>query len=330
MLVTFIIVAYNAEKVIESCLTSLKNQNYPHEEIEVILVDSSSTDNTKQLMMQFQEKAKEEYNRVLVLDNPKRTLPCGWNVALKEAKGEVVVRVDAHTIYPEDFIQKNVKEIEKGEDIVGGQCISITKNDTKWEKVLLSAEESIFGCGIADFRRKKERKYVSTLAFAMYRKKVFDEVGPYNENLARTEDNEMHYRMKKVGYRFLLSPDIVTYRYARNTLKDMIKQKYNNGKWIGITIRYCPRCFSIYHFVPLFFILAILGSIVFTIFNIPYFLIALLGAYGIFNLCNIVILVYNKQFTISHLFIPIVLFLLHVSYGIGTLVGIFKGMFRKS
>ncbi|MCI9039376.1 MAG: glycosyltransferase family 2 protein [Clostridia bacterium] len=330
MLVTFIIVAYNAEKVIESCLTSLKNQNYPHEEIEVILVDSSSTDNTKQLMMQFQEKAKEEYNRVLVLDNPKRTLPCGWNVALKEAKGEVVVRVDAHTIYPEDFIQKNVKEIEKGEDIVGGQCISITKNDTKWEKVLLSAEESIFGCGIADFRRKKERKYVSTLAFAMYRKKVFDEVGPYNENLARTEDNEMHYRMKKVGYRFLLSPDIVTYRYARNTLKDMIKQKYNNGKWIGITIRYCPRCFSIYHFVPLFFILAILGSIVFTIFNIPYFLIALLGAYGIFNLCNIVILVYNKQFTISHLFIPIVLFLLHVSYGIGTLVGIFKGMLRKS
>lgn len=330
MLVTFIIVAYNAEKVIESCLTSLKNQNYPHEEIEVILVDSSSTDNTKQLMMQFQERAKEEYNRVLVLDNPKRTLPCGWNVALKEAKGEVVVRVDAHTIYPEDFIQKNVKEIEKGEDIVGGQCISITKNDTKWEKVLLSAEESIFGCGIADFRRKKERKYVSTLAFAMYRKKVFDEVGPYNENLARTEDNEMHYRMKKVGYRFLLSPDIVTYRYARNTLKDMIKQKYNNGKWIGITIRYCPRCFSIYHFVPLFFILAILGSIVFTIFNIPYFLIALLGAYGIFNLCNIVILVYNKQFTISHLFIPIVLFSLHVSYGIGTLVGIFKGMFRKS
>lgn len=330
MLVTFIIVAYNAEKVIESCLTSLKNQNYPHEEIEVILVDSSSTDNTKQLMMQFQERAKEEYNRVLVLDNPKRTLPCGWNVALKEAKGEVVVRVDAHTIYPEDFIQKNVKEIEKGEDIVGGQCISITKNDTKWEKVLLSAEESIFGCGIADFRRKKERKYVSTLAFAMYRKKVFDEVGPYNENLARTEDNEMHYRIKKVGYRFLLSPDIVTYRYARNTLKDMIKQKYNNGKWIGITIRYCPRCFSIYHFVPLFFILAILGSIVFTIFKIPYFLIALLGAYGIFNLCNIVILVYNKQFTISHLFIPIVLFLLHVSYGIGTLVGIFKGMFRKS
>ena len=108
MLVTFIIVAYNAEKVIESCLTSLKNQNYTHEEIEVILVDSSSTDNTKQLMMQFQERAKEEYNRVLVLDNPKRTLPCGWNVALKEAKGEVVVRVDAHTIYPEDFIQKKI------------------------------------------------------------------------------------------------------------------------------------------------------------------------------------------------------------------------------
>ncbi len=330
MLVTFIIVAYNAEKVIEKCLDSLNAQKYPHKQIEVILVDSSSTDNTKQLMLQFQEREQSEYARVIVLYNPKKILPCGWNVALKEAKGEAILRVDAHTIYPEDFIEKNVQELEKGENIVGGQCTSITKNDTKWEKVLLSAEESIFGCGIADFRRKKERKYVSTLAFAMYRKKVFDEVGPYNEKLARTEDNEMHYRMKKAGYKFLLSPNIVTYRYARSTLKDMVKQKYNNGKWIGITMRYCSNCFSIYHFVPLLFVLAIVGSLLLTLFNIPYFLLALIGAYGVFNLCNILILIYNKQFTILHLLLPIILFLLHVSYGIGTLVGLFKGIFRKN
>lgn len=330
MLVTFIIVAYNAEEVIESCLASLKKQNYLRKEIEVILVDSASTDNTKKIMQQFKKKFEEKYNRILVLDNPKKTLPCGWNVALKEAKGEAIVRVDAHTIFQEDFIEKNAKEIEKGENIVGGQCISITKNDTNWEKVLLSAEESIFGCGIADFRRKKERKYVSTLAFAMYRKKVFDTVGLYNEKLARTEDNEMHYRMKKAGYRFLLSPDIVTYRYARSTLRDMIKQKYSNGKWIGITLKYCPKCFSIYHFVPLLFVLAILTSIILTIFNAPYFFIVLMAAYGVFNLCNIGILAYNKQFTLLHILIPMILFLLHFSYGIGTLVGIFKGIFSKS
>ena len=76
----------------------------------------------------------------------------------------------------------------------------------------------------------------------MYRKKVFDEVGPYNEKLARTEDNEMHYRMKQKGYKFLLSPNIKSYRYARSDLKGMIKQKYGNGKWIGKTVYYCPKC----------------------------------------------------------------------------------------
>ena len=100
MLVTFIIVAYNAEKVIEKCLDSLNAQKYPHKQIEVILVDSSSTDNTKQLMLQFQEREQSEYARVIVLYNPKKILPCGWNVALKEAKGEAILRVDAHTIYP--------------------------------------------------------------------------------------------------------------------------------------------------------------------------------------------------------------------------------------
>ena len=210
MLVTFIIVAYNAEKVIKDCLDSLNNQTYSHNDIEVILVDSTSTDNTKNKMIQFKKNNTEQYNRILVLDNPKKTLPCGWNVALKEAKGEAILRVDAHSTFPNNFVEENVNEIKNGENIVGGRCISITKNNTKWEKTLLLAEESIFGCGIADFRRKNERKYVSTLAFAMYRKKVFDEVGKYNEELARTEDNEMHYRMKKAGYKFLLSPKIQT------------------------------------------------------------------------------------------------------------------------
>ena len=113
MLVTFIIVAYNAEKVIEKCLDSLNAQKYPHKQIEVILVDSSSTDNTKAIMQQFKKKYEEEYNRVLVLDNPKRTLPCGWNVVLKEAKGEAVVRVDAHSTFPDNFIAEDVKELEK-------------------------------------------------------------------------------------------------------------------------------------------------------------------------------------------------------------------------
>lgn len=329
MLVTFIVIAYNAENVIKKCLESLNMQTYPHKNIEVILVDSISTDDTKNKMLQFQKKFEEDYHRIVVLDNKKKTLPCGWNVALREVTGETIVRVDAHSTFPENFIQENVKEIENGEDIVGGQCISITKNGTKWEKILLIAEESIFGCGIADFRRKKERKYVSTLAFAMYRKKVFDSVGEYNEKLARTEDNEMHYRMKKAGYKFLLSPNITTYRYARSNLRGMIKQKYNNGKWIGITMKYCPKCFSLYHFVPFLFVLSIIACIVLALFHFMFPLYLLGGLYATFNVINLILIVLQNGFRIQYLLLPFIFLILHCSYGMGTIVGLLKAIFMK-
>lgn len=329
MLVSFLIIAYNAEKFLEKSLFSLKEQDYDHKKIEVILVDSVSKDKTKTIMENFAAKNKKDFYDIKILENKGKTLPKGWNVALKEVSGEVVLRVDAHTFFDKDFITNNVKEIQTGENIVGGKCISVTQNDTWKEKLLLIAEESIFGCGIADFRRKEEREFVSTLAFAMYRKRVFDDVGPYNERLARTEDNEMHYRMKQKGYKFLLSPNIKTYRYARNDLKGMIKQKYGNGKWIGITLKYCPKCFSIYHFIPFFFVLSIIFSIIMSCIGIPLFLYVLTSLYILFNIINIILITIKNKFNISYLLLPFVFFVLHLSYGIGTVVGVIKTLFIK-
>ena len=326
--VSFIIVAYNAEDKLKTSLDSLMKQNYPHHLIEVILVDSNSTDNTKKVFKKFKEYNKD-FKRIVILDNPKKTLPCGWNVALKNVKGDLILRVDAHTFFDENFISNNVKEIEAGENIVGGKCISVTQENNWKEKLLLIAEESIFGCGIADFRRKEKKEYVSTLAFAMYRKKVFDQTGPYNENLARTEDNEMHYRMKQKGYKFLLSTNIKIYRYARSDLRGMIKQKYGNGKWIGITVHYCPKCFSIYHFVPFLFVLGILFSVIMAIINVPIFAYLLAGAYLLFNILNILLVTIKNGFSFSYLLLPFIFFILHCSYGIGTVIGLIEGFFMK-
>ncbi len=329
MIVTFIIVAYNAEKYLNDALECLKKQDYNLKKIEVILVDSNSSDKTKHVMNVFKKDNNSKFKRIVILDNPKRILPCGWNVALKKATGEAILRVDAHTTFDSNFISNNVTELTKGENIVGGKCESITLHNTKKEKLLLIAEESIFGAGIADFRRKQEREYVSTLAFAMYRKKVFDDVGEYNENLARTEDNEMHYRMKQKGYKFLLSPNIKSYRYARNDFKGMLKQKYGNGKWIGITMYYSPKCFSIYHFIPLLFVLGIIFSVILALFHIQIFLYLLAGAYLLFNLINLAIIIINNGFHLEFLLLPFIFLLLHLSYGIGTIIGLLKGPFYK-
>ncbi len=329
MTVTFIIVAYNAEKYLNDPLNCLLEQDYDLKKIEVILVDSNSTDKTKRVMLNFKKNYAAKFKRIVLLDNPKKTLPCGWNVALKKSTGDTILRVDAHTTFPKNFISEDIKEINTGEDIVGGKCESITLHNSRKEKLLLIAEESIFGAGIADFRRKQSREYVNTLAFAMYRKKVFDDVGEYNENLARTEDNEMHYRMRKAGYKFLLSPNIRTFRYARSDFKSMLKQKYGNGKWIGITMYYSPKCFSLYHFIPLYFVIGIIFSVVLAILHIPIFLYLLAGAYLLFNIINLIIIMINNGFHFEFLLLPFIFLLLHLSYGFGTVVGLLKGPFYK-
>ena len=324
MLVSFIIIAYNAEKFLDKSLESLKKQDYPHKDIEVILVDSISTDGTRKVFEEFKKENEKDFYQIKILTNKGKTLPKGWNVALKEVTGEVVLRVDAHTFFDKDFIWNNVKEIENGENIVGGKCISVTQNNDWKEKLLLIAEESIFGCGIADFRRKESKEYVSTLAFAMYRKKVFDDVGPYNENLARTEDNEMHYRIRKAGYKICFNPDIISYQNIRNSWCGMLKQKYGNGHWIGLTLGVCPGCFSIHHFVPLAFVFALILTGIIALLGNTGMLVCLCILYVIVDLLMSVLAVQRQKWYNYYLMLPLIFLSLHLAYGVGTLIGIIE------
>ena len=323
MKVSFIVVAYNAGSKLENLLEDLKKQDYNHNDIEIILVDSNSSDNTKDIMMKFKEINKT-FSKVLVLDNPKKILPCGWNIALEASTGDLILRVDAHSSLPNDFISKNVNRIDMGEKIVGGHRISIIDENNPWQKTLLIAEKSIFGSGIATYRRKEREEYVSTLAHAAYSREVFKKVGGYDERLARTEDNEIHYRMKKAGYKFLLDPTIKSYHHARNSLSKMMKQKYLNGYWIGLTMGISPKCFSIYHFVPLVFVLALIFSIIFAFVFSGIPLILLLGAYFTFNILNTIFSIISEKKHLDYLLLPFIFFLLHLSYGWGTLYGLIK------
>ena len=251
-------------------------------------------------------------------------MPCGWNIALEASTGDLILRVDAHSSLPNDFISKNVNRIDMGEKIVGGHRISIIDENNAWQKTLLIAEKSIFGSGIATYRRKEREEYVSTLAHAAYSREVFKKVGGYDERLARTEDNEIHYRMKKAGYKFLLDPTIKSYHHARNSLSKMMKQKYLNGYWIGLTMGISPKCFSIYHFVPLVFVLALIFSIIFAFVFSGIPLILLLGAYFTFNILNTIFSIISEKKHLDYLLLPFIFFLLHLSYGWGTLYGLIK------
>jgi len=327
MKLSFIIVALNSEKALDRSLSSLILQDYPHNEIEVILVDGLSSDNTKQMMLDFQQN-ESSFGRIVVKDNPGRFLACGWNVALKEVTGEIVLRVDAHTEFPKDFVSKNIKCIDGGESICGGRVISILEDDSQMNRVMLEAENSMFGGGFSFFRRGEVCKYTNTLAFAAYKKEVFDAAGPYNERLVRTEDNDMHYRMQQAGYKFFFNPDIVSYRYCRSTFSKLVRQKYLNGYWVGLTMGVQPKAFSIFYLVPLVFVLGLVFFVLLSIVT-PWPLVAYLSAYCLVLILSLAAAMAKSGFYPALLLLPLILLSLHVGYGVGTLKGLIVLPFWK-
>ena len=243
MFITIAVIAYNEENTIKNILDDISRQDYDHNFMEVVLVDSASTDGTKAVMQKFADENKMGARQIVVLDNPKKTLPCGWNVLLDNYTGEAVIRVDAHAHIPEDFVSKNVKVLEEGEMVVGGVRPNIVDEETPWKDTLLLAESSMFGSSIAPYRNggngTGEKIYMKSLFHAAYRREVFDKIGHYNESLARTEDNEIHYRMRKAGFKLRFCPDIISYQHTRSSLPKMLKQKYANGYWMPFYISFC-------------------------------------------------------------------------------------------
>lgn len=340
MFLTLCVIAYNEENTLGKILEDIKNQDYPHEKIEVVLVDGNSTDATKSIMEEFLKNEKS-FKNILVLDNPKRTLPCGWNVALKAFSAEAILKVDAHARIPKDFVSKNVKVLESGEDIVGGQRPNVIDDESMWQETLLLAESSMFGSSIAPYRRNQGRKYVNSMFHAAYRRQVFEKIGGFNENLGRTEDNEIHYRMREAGFKLCFDPQIISYQHIRSSLKKMLKQKYSNGYWIALTTGVCPQCLSLYHFVPFLFVMAIIlssvmlcvlgmfeNSVATVLFNIVKVLTSLMWSmYGILAVVMAILAeltAQKKQRNITGILLPVLFLLLHLSYGIGTVVGFFK------
>lgn len=326
--VSLCVIARNEEDYLPSLLEDINGQTFPHGRIEVVLVDSDSQDGTLEVMRQFAAENRAGFRDIVLLSNPKRILPAGWNVAIEGSSGDVLLRVDAHATIPSDFVEKSVETLESGEEVCGGVRPTIVKDPTPWKKTLRLAEESAFGSSVAPYRRNTGFQYVSSVFHGAYRRRVFDRVGGYDERLHRTEDNEMHYRIRKAGYRICFNPEICSSQYIRCSLRGMLKQKYSNGYWIGRTMYIEPHCFRLYHFVPLAFVVALIAAAALAVVT-PVPLVGLVALYALADLAlSLKAIVESRFFVPSVLLLPFIFLLIHVSYGVGTLVGLVAGLVK--
>lgn len=353
------IVAFNEEKNLSGVFEDILKQSYPHKRIELVLVDSMSEDGTRDLMQKFAAEYAEEFLAIQIMENPGRILSCGWNRAVDAFTTDALVRIDAHSSIPADFVEKNVAALEEGESVVGGARPNIVEEDSPWQDVLLAAESSMFGSSAATFRRGGGKAYVKSLFHGAYRREVFEKAGRFREDLGRTEDNEFNYRVRQHGFRLCLVPEIISYQMIRPSLTKMCRQKFGNGYWVGLTAGVCPGCLSLYHFVPFAFVIGILVTTLLAIFSHPFLAILMWGMYWLLAVIMAVkettvavqaaaespiaaktsaaretesaepAMLYGRRANAGYVLLPVLFFLLHVSYGAGTFIGVVKMPFWR-
>lgn len=337
MTITVAVVAYNEENDLPALLADIRAQSYDHALTEVLLIDSASTDRTREVMEDFCQKNDPglPFWKVRVLDNPARRQSAGWNVAIREFSADALVRVDAHARIPEDFLASCVSSMEDEYVVGGARPTRVPDDGGAFATTLWMAEESMFGASVSVARRSADesdentkRSYAKSLFHACYAREVLEKVGGFREDLGRTEDNEFHYRIRKAGYRIYNSPSIYSEQYIRPTLGKMLKQKAGNGFWVGRTLGIVPGCLSWYHFVPFLFVLAIVATVVMAV-TIPWW--APLQILTALYLSACVLMSVGAAFSLQRagekvpgtaVLLPVLFFLLHTGYGAGTLAGI--------
>lgn len=325
--ISLCVVALNEESCLPGLLEDFLAQTYPRELTEVVLVDSGSQDGTRAIMEAFAQEYGEAFLSVKVGDNPKVSQAAGWNRAIALSTGDVIARIDAHTHIPVDFAQKNMLLQQQGEYITGGICPGICQDGTPWQKTLLQAENSMFGSSVNISRRGTRKQYVKTVSLPAYRREVLDKVGPFNEELLRTEDNELSYRICQAGYRICYDPEISSSRFVRSSLRKMLRQKYGNGYWIGYTLFVCPGCVSAFYLVPLAFVLGIVLTTALALMGHPLLAYLMWAAYGVVAVGFAAVGI--RKFSPWDLLLPVLFLLMHVSYGIGTAMGIGKQLWMR-
>lgn len=317
-LVSVVIPVYNEQRYIRECLDSVLAQDYPIDRVEVIVVDGRSTDSTAEII-------RLEYPKVVLLENPERIVPISMNVGIRAAKGEYVVRLDAHALYPSDYLSYLITNaVALSADNVGVCCQTLPANSTVKAKAIAIALSTKFGMGNSQFRIGTDRiRRVDTVPFGCYHRSVFERIGLYDEELVRNQDDEFNARLIKKGGKIFLLPGLVVKYYARDTVRKVSKMFYQYGLFKPLGNKKVGAVTTVRQLVPFAFVTYLLLLVVLLPILPSYSLVFLLPL-GVYLLLDLLYSVYVTESFREYAWLILIYPIVHVSYGLGYWHGIFK------
>ncbi|TSA11038.1 MAG: glycosyltransferase family 2 protein [Deltaproteobacteria bacterium] len=326
-LISFLVVVRNEEDYIEQCLKAMIGQTLPQHLYEIIVVDSMSTDRSRQIIEAIirDNPAME----IQLLDNPRLTLSCGWNIGILSARGIYVIRPDAHALVPSDFLESNLDVLREHPEVsaVGGRLLTL--GEGFWGRIIAVLLSTRIGVGSSNFRVGGPAGPSDTVVFGLYKRQDFIDIGGFDEGLDVNQDNVCHARLRASGKILHFDPKINSTYYSRTTLGKLWRQMFRRGQWLVLMLKHQKgNNFSWRYFAPLGFVLLIIGLATAGIERQIFWwlLISLITIYAVCGLFTSA----NRGLNLWQVFaFPIAMFALHLSYGMGEFFGFLRLPFYR-
>jgi len=297
--------------------------------MEVLFVDGMSTDKTREIIKEY----LQSYPFLRVIDNPKKIVPFAMNLGIAEAKGDIIIRIDAHTLYEKNYFSELVRQLGYLQaDNVGAVCKTDVLNKNMKTLAIREVLSNKFGVGNSIFRTGvNEVMEVDTVPFGCWRREVFDKYGYYDTRLVRNQDIELNKRIVRGGGKIYIVPDTYCTYLARETFKGIAKNNFQNGEWNILTVYFTKQfdSLSLRHFVPMMFVASLILPLLLSVFYLNVIWLA------VFSLCLYLCLLLIISFRLalkkrlSIFFLLCSFCVLHVSYGCGSIVGVWKVLFSS-
>ena len=320
---------YNESIYIASFIESILVQDYPKDDMEIILVDGMSTDDSRVIIQSF----VNNYDFIKLIDNPAKNVSQALNIGIKASIGEIIIRVDAHCLYPLNYFSTLVKKLlELHADNVGGVVLTMPGNKSNIAQAISIAMSNVFGVGNSLFRiGSKSVKEVDTVPFGCFRRSIFDRMGYFDTDLVRNQDDEFNARIIKNGGKIYLIPSIEITYFAREKVSKVAEMFYQYGLFKPLVFKKIGGSSTIRQFFPFIFVSGLILGFSLSFFFINLFWITATMVTLYYSLS----LIFSAFEAIKYrnirliILLPYVFFVIHLSYGCGYIVGIFKFILLK-
>src|SRR2546423_4181985 len=317
-LVSIVLPCRNEQGYIQACLQSALDQDPPEGGFEILVADGMSTDGTREY---WQEMANRP-PKLRILDNPGRIVSTGLNTAIRAARGDIIVRMDAHTIYAPDYVRQCLAVMSETEaDNVGGPMQ--TTAETFMERAIRAVFHSSFAVGGARSHRASYEGYVDTVIYGCWKKSIFERIGYFDEELVRNQDDEHNLRLTRAEEKIYQSTRIRSWYHVRGSLKALFRQYMQYGYWKVLVIRKHQAPASFRHLVPGIFVGCLCLMTALGLFWSPALglVFAMTAGYMAAALAASFAIAARTEWVLLPV-LPIVIWCFHFGYGYGFLRGI--------